>query len=64
MKEKQPYADYKCHQIFGFKNPNEKIQNEDLVSVVKFDQSGSYIALGDKAGRIVIFKALSLNQRE
>ena len=56
MKEKA--KDYKCQQIFGFKGPIEKIQEEDIISALKFDQTGSYICLGDKAGRIIIFKGL------
>lgn len=46
---------YKFNQIFGYKGPNEKIMEEDIISVVKFDSSGKFLSLGDRAGRIIIF---------
>ncbi len=48
-------ANYKLIQIFGYKGPGEKIQQEDIISKVSFDKSGKYLALGDHAGRIIIF---------
>lgn len=48
-------ANYKLIQMFGYKGPGEKIQQEDIISKVSFDQSGKYLALGDHAGRIIIF---------
>ena len=29
---------------------------EDIISVISFDDSGKYISLGDRAGRIIIFE--------
>jgi serine/threonine-protein phosphatase 2A regulatory subunit B len=46
---------YKFGQLFGYKGPNEKILEEDIISSMKFDQSGRMLALGDKAGRVIIF---------
>jgi serine/threonine-protein phosphatase 2A regulatory subunit B len=46
---------YKIGQLFGYKGPNEKILEEDIISSMKFDQSGRMLALGDKAGRVIIF---------
>jgi serine/threonine-protein phosphatase 2A regulatory subunit B len=49
-------ASYKFSQIFGYKGPNEAVQEEDIISALKFDKSGRYIAVGDKAGRIIVFQ--------
>jgi serine/threonine-protein phosphatase 2A regulatory subunit B len=48
-------SNYKFAQLFGYKGPNEKIMEEDIISAMKFDKSGKFLALGDKAGRIIIF---------
>lgn len=48
---------YKFAQLFGYKGPNEKIMEEDIISVMKFDKSGKFLALGDKAGRVIIFES-------
>lgn len=48
---------YKFNQMFGYKGPNEKVNEEDVISVVKFDTSGEFLALGDRAGRIIIFQS-------
>ena len=37
---KQNKHHYKCHQIFGIKNSNEKINFEDLICDIKFDKTG------------------------
>ena len=46
---------YKFGQLFGYKGPNEKILEEDIISSMKFDESGRMLAVGDKAGRVIIF---------
>ncbi len=51
-------SNYKFAQLFGYKGPNEKIMEEDIISVIKFDQTGKFLSLGDKAGRIIVFEAL------
>lgn len=48
-------ANYKLVQMFGYKGPGEKIQEEDIISKMAFDKNGKYLALGDHAGRIIIF---------
>lgn len=48
---------YKFTQLFGYKGPNEKIMEEDIINTVSFDPSGSYLAVGDKAGRVIVFEA-------
>jgi serine/threonine-protein phosphatase 2A regulatory subunit B len=47
---------YKFSQIFGYKGPNETVQEEDIITCLKFDNEGKFIALGDKAGRVIIFE--------
>lgn len=49
-------SSYKMGQLFGYKGPNEKILEEDIISTMKFDKSGRMLALGDKAGRVIIFE--------
>jgi hypothetical protein len=48
-------SSYKLTQMFGYKGPGEKIQEEDIIAKLSFDQSGKFLALGDHAGRIIIF---------
>lgn len=57
MKEKSKGSQYKCNQIFGYKGNNQKVHQEDIISTIKFDHDGKFLGLGDKAGRIIIFKA-------
>ena len=53
-------SNYKLGQVFGYKGPNEKVQPEDIISSIKFNQNGNLLALGDNAGRIIIF---SINKK-
>ena len=57
MKDRSKGTDYKCTQVFGYKGSTEKVHEEDIISTLKFDQEGKHLALGDKAGRIIIFKS-------
>lgn len=50
-------SQFKFSQVFGYKSANDHIQEEDIISVLKFDQSGRYLALGDHAGRVIVFEA-------
>jgi len=47
-----PYLDWKFVQSFGDDNSSD----DDLVTAVDFDESGDYLAVGDKAGRICVFE--------
>lgn len=49
-------AQYKFSQIFGYKGPSEKVMEEDIISATRFDLSGNYLAVGDKAGRVIVFE--------
>lgn len=48
---------YKCSQVFGYKGSNEKIHQEDIITKLKFSQDGKNLALGDKAGRVIVFQS-------
>ena len=50
-------GDWKFSQCFGDKAAAEvdDLTDADILSAVEFDQSGDYLATGDKGGRIVIF---------
>lgn len=37
---------------------------EDIISIIKFDNSGKFLSLGDKAGRIIVFEALENNKKK
>lgn len=56
-------ANYKFGQLFGYKGPNEKIMEEDIISVMRFDNTGKKLALGDKAGRVIIFDCPESSKR-
>lgn len=64
MKDCSKGSEYKCSQVFGYKGTNEKIHEEDLISVMKFDQEGKFLALGDKAGRIIVFKSAGSKRKD
>lgn len=57
-------GNYKFAQLFGYKGPNEKIMEEDIISSMKFDKSGRMLALGDKAGRVIIFECPETSKRK
>ena len=63
MNNQLPQNDYdplewKFVQSFGDDNSGE----DDLVTAVEFDDTGDYLAVGDKAGRICIFEAHTSNK--
>lgn len=47
--------EWKFTQVFGDAATAEKVHEEDVISSMGFDYSGNYLALGDKAGRLIIF---------
>lgn len=57
-------ANYKLTQMFGYKGPGEKVQEEDIISKIAFDKTGKYLALGDHAGRIIIFELQENTQKK
>ncbi|KAF8705255.1 Protein phosphatase 2A regulatory subunit PR55, partial [Rhizoctonia solani] len=43
-------------QCFGDKGEVEDITEADIISTVEFDNTGDYLATGDKGGRVVLFE--------
>ncbi|CAO3697529.1 unnamed protein product [Rhizopus stolonifer] len=54
MSEEQ--NNWKFAQCFGDKGDSDDITNADIISTVEFDQTGDYLATGDKGGRVVLFE--------
>ncbi|KAK0322826.1 protein phosphatase 2A regulatory subunit cdc55 [Friedmanniomyces endolithicus] len=48
--------DWRMRQCFGDKGDVEDITEADIISTVEFDQTGNYLATGDKGGRVVLFE--------
>jgi len=54
---KSSLTDWRLSQVFGGdKAPEEEIPEADIVSCIQFNETGQYLAAGDKGGRIVIFE--------
>jgi len=49
-------ADSGWYRCFGDKGDVEDITEADIISTVEFDQTGNYLATGDKGGRVVLFE--------
>ncbi|KAI8983040.1 protein phosphatase PP2A regulatory subunit B [Pilobolus umbonatus] len=47
---------WKFAQCFGDKGESDDITEADIISAVEFDQTGDYLATGDKGGRVVLFE--------
>uniref|UniRef100_A0A7S3V1J7 Serine/threonine-protein phosphatase 2A 55 kDa regulatory subunit B n=1 Tax=Aplanochytrium stocchinoi TaxID=215587 RepID=A0A7S3V1J7_9STRA len=47
---------WKFNQCFGEKTVIDDVTEQDILSAVEFNQTGDYLATGDKAGRIVVFE--------
>ncbi|KAJ7031899.1 WD40-repeat-containing domain protein [Mycena alexandri] len=43
-------------QAFGDKGDIEEITEADIISAVEFDSTGTFLATGDKGGRVVLFE--------
>lgn len=56
--EVSPFLEWKFCQVFGEpnKSPIDEITEVDIVSAVEFDQTGEFLAAGDKGGRVVVFE--------
>ena len=53
--EKLKYS-FKYLQHFGDKESESIVNEEDIISSLQFDKTGDFVALGDKAGRLIIFQ--------
>lgn len=47
---------WKFSQCFGDKGDIENITEADIISTVEFDNTGTFLATGDKGGRVVLFE--------
>lgn len=52
----QAHKSWEFGQCFGEKDNDEEFSEADVLSAVRFDETGDYLATGDKGGRIVIFE--------
>ena len=48
--------DWKFTQVFGDRSVVERVQKEDIISAMAFSQRGNFMALGDNAGRLIVFE--------
>ncbi|GBF96678.1 serine threonine phosphatase 2A 55 kDa regulatory subunit B [Raphidocelis subcapitata] len=55
--------DWSFLQCFGERTPGEEVQEADVISAVEFDSDGSFLATGDKGGRVVLFERVPMQQR-
>lgn len=58
MSQSSDNLEWKFSQVFGEGRNNalEEVSDVDVVSSIEFDDTGDYIAVGDRGGRIVIFE--------
>ena len=62
-----PSGGWRFAPCFGDKGEVDDITEADIISAVEFDQTGDYLATGDKGGRVVLFErndAGSVNKRQ
>jgi serine/threonine-protein phosphatase 2A regulatory subunit B len=50
------HRDWRFSQCFGETAAQAEQSDADILSAVEFDQTGRYLATGDRGGRIVIFE--------
>lgn len=48
--------EWKFTQVFGDKSLIENVMEEDIITSMNFSKDGKYLAIGDIAGRIVVFE--------
>ncbi|KAJ3130452.1 protein phosphatase 2A regulatory subunit cdc55 [Nowakowskiella sp. JEL0407] len=51
-----PDNGWKFAQCFGDKGEVEDVTEADIISAVEFDDTGDFLATGDKGGRVVLFE--------
>ena len=49
-------TDYRLLQSFGERRDYCSQDDEDFITAISFDRTGDYLAVGDRAGRMIIFK--------
>ncbi|KAL6007071.1 hypothetical protein ACLOJK_032567 [Asimina triloba] len=50
--------EWKFSQVFGERIPGEEIEYDDIISAIEFEKRGKYLAVGDNAGRVVLFEQM------
>ena len=58
MQNKDRDLEWQFCQVFG--EPGEEITEVDIVSAVEFDNTGEFLAAGDRGGRVVIFQRVEV----
>lgn len=48
--------DWSFRQVFGDTSSIEAIQDADMISAIKFNQDGNFLAAGDRGGRVIVFE--------
>lgn len=51
-----PKLEWKFTQVFGDRSVVERVQKEDIISAMAFSKRGNFMALGDNAGRLIVFE--------
>jgi len=49
-------TDYRLLQSFGERRDSCSLDDEDYITTISFDRTGDYLAVGDRAGRLIFFK--------
>merc|ERR1712137_631165 len=47
---------WRFSQLFGEKDAIEEVSDVDIVSAIEFDETGDFLAVGDRGGRVVVFE--------
>ncbi|WIA15464.1 hypothetical protein OEZ85_002105 [Tetradesmus obliquus] len=62
-KPQQPPGEWQFLQCFGERQEGEEVHEADVISAVEFNADGSYLATGDKGGRVVLFEKVASQAR-
>eukprot|EP01096_Ripella_sp_DP13-Kostka_P006657 TRINITY_DN2399_c0_g1_i1.p1 TRINITY_DN2399_c0_g1~~TRINITY_DN2399_c0_g1_i1.p1 ORF type:complete len:422 (-),score=199.60 TRINITY_DN2399_c0_g1_i1:404-1669(-) len=54
---------WRFSQLFGEKTVTEEVAEVDIVSAIEFDETGEFIAVGDRGGRVVVFERSTGKER-
>ncbi|KAF6266396.1 WD40-repeat-containing domain protein [Scenedesmus sp. NREL 46B-D3] len=58
-KPQEPPGEWQFLQCFGERQEGEEVHDADVISAVEFNADGSYLATGDKGGRVVLFEKIA-----
>jgi len=57
-------SDWKFSQVFGERSAVEEVSEVDIVSAIEFDDTGNFLAVGDRGGRVIVFERSQIARRE